>query len=162
MPRILQTSRFGALTVDESDIINFPRGVPGFENHREWALAGEDDNPVKWLQSLSDGDVALPVVVPLDFFPDYHITLTRADLVALQCGDAQSLAMLVVVTIPVDRPWDATANLRAPVVVNPAKRVARQIILDDEELSLQTPLLADDQRESLRDSVATVIEKEDE
>lgn len=161
MPRILQTSRFGALTVDEADIINFPRGVPGFENHREWALAGEDDNPIKWLQSLNDGDVALPVAIPLDFFPDYRITLTRADLVALQCGDAENLSMLVVVTIPVERPWDATANLRAPVVVNAAKRVARQIIMDDDALPLQTPLLTEEQRERLRASV-TVLQKEDE
>ncbi|GAB1400812.1 hypothetical protein MASR1M66_22670 [Aminivibrio sp.] len=62
-----ETSRFGLLTVSDEDILTFPKGIPGFETHRQWALAGDDDSPIKWLQSLADGDVALPVADPGPF-----------------------------------------------------------------------------------------------
>jgi len=64
VPEKIETTRFGRFTVNDEDLIHFPKGIPGFETHKKWALAGEDDSPIKWLQSLSDGDVALPVVVP--------------------------------------------------------------------------------------------------
>ena len=149
VPMMINTTRFGPFTVEDEDVLHFPKGIPGFEGHTRWALAGEDDNPVKWLQSLTDGDVALPVVTPHTFFPEYRIQLERADLAFLKCETPDALAMLVVVAIPSDRPWDASANLRAPIVVNTELRVARQIILDDEDLSLQTPILPPELREKM-------------
>lgn len=145
-----KTSRFGDLGYEEGDVLSFPKGIPGFEGHGEWLLAGDDDNPVKWLQSLADADVALPVTTPLTFFPDYHVDIVRSDLSLLRTDSGDGLALLVVVSVPADEPWRATANLRAPIVVNTALRLARQIIVDDESLSLQAPLLPAELRESCR------------
>jgi flagellar assembly factor FliW len=50
------------------------------------------------------------------------------------------LDLYVVVTIPSGLA-DATANLRAPVVVAAATAQAVQLILDDESLPMQQPLL---------------------
>jgi flagellar assembly factor FliW len=43
---------------------------------------------------------------------------------------------LVIVTLPA-QPGDApSANLRAPLVIDPARRVLRQLVIADESLSL--------------------------
>ena len=146
--RTFATARFGVLSVNEEDVLRFPKGIPGFYEHREWALAGEDDNPVKWLQSLSDGAIALPVMPPQAVLPDYNARIVSGDLEELAVEDPGGLSILVVVSIPPDAPWNMTANLRAPIVVNVAKRLAKQVICSNEEYGLRAFVLSDAMRAS--------------
>ena len=44
-----------------------------------------------------------------------------------------------IVVVPTD-PKLSTENLRAPLVVNFEKKLAKQIILDDDTLKIKTPL----------------------
>jgi flagellar assembly factor FliW len=113
--RAIKTLRFGALQISEEDIVRFPKGIPGFADHTEWVFAGDEDSPIKWLQSLKDGDVAL----------------------------------LVVITIPPDEPWEATANMRAPIVINVSKRLAKQVIAQNEEYTVAHPLFDEATREAM-------------
>lgn len=143
----VSTTRFGELSYNDSDVLSFPKGIPGFEAHRLWILAGDDDHPVKWLQSLTDGDVALPVTSPQLFFPDYHVNLPQGELDVLDVDDESDLALLVVVAVPHDGPQRATANLRAPIVVNDKKRLARQVISLDERYEVRHPLFPEPDEE---------------
>ncbi len=72
----VQSSRFGALTVDDSKLISFPKGgIPGFEDSRRFFLL---DHPggsakVKWLHSADDpGGLALVVASPFELFASYE------------------------------------------------------------------------------------------
>lgn len=150
MPQICETTRFGKLEVQDEDIIVFPKGIPGFELHDRWILAGEEDNPVKWLQSLVDGGIALPVVIPQTIADNYNARIPEEDLVQLKTEDVGDLAILIVVAIPPAAPWDMTANLRAPIVINHKKRLACQIIVQNEEYDVRTPFLSDDVKAFLR------------
>lgn len=142
------TTRFGVLSVNDEDVLHFPKGIPGFYDHHEWILAGEDVNPVKWLQSLSDGAIALPVMPPQAVLPDYNARIVSGDLEELAVEDPGGLSILVVVSIPPDAPWNMTANLRAPIVVNVAKRLAKQVICANDEYSMRAFVLSDAVRAS--------------
>lgn len=150
MPILIHTTRFGHFTVDDEDVVHFPQGIPGFEAHMQWAIAGEEENPIKWLQSLSDGDVALPVVAPDTVQVGYNARLPEKSITMLEAENVNDLVLLIVVSIPPGAPWDMTANLRAPLVINHAKRLGCQVIAQNEEYDIRTPVLSDLMRESMR------------
>lgn len=154
MPEKIQTTRFGDFTVNDEDVIRFPKGIPGFETHTRWALAGEDDSPIKWLQSMADGDVALPVVVPQTVKTNYNARLPEGEIAHLEAATVEDLAMLIVLSIPPAAPWDMTANLRAPIVINHKNRLACQVIAENEEYELRAFVLSDAMRESMREKSA--------
>ena len=150
MPIHINTTRFGHFTVNDEDVIRFPQGIPGFEDHIQWALAGEEENPIKWLQSLLDGNVALPVVSPETVKNKYNARLPEKSLSVLEAESTDDLVLLIVVSIPPGAPWDMTANLRAPLVLNHKKRIGCQVIAQNEEYDIRTPVLGDSMRETMR------------
>jgi flagellar assembly factor FliW len=140
--RHVETSRFGLLEVGEDAVLRFPGGIPAFEDHREWAFVGEDESPIKWLQSLLDGDVALPVCPPELVFPGYRAELTREDLEIIEASSEEELGIMVVLTIPSDVS-QMTANLRAPLIFNHVKRLGCQVILKNEDYSVRYKVFGD-------------------
>lgn len=113
----------------------------GFPEHERFGLARLDENgAVCDLRSLDDPDLRFVVVPPALFFPDYAPEITDATAEQLQARTADDLVALVVVTLG-EEPDEATANLLAPVVLNPAQRLAAQVVLDDSTLSLRAPLV---------------------
>lgn len=147
----LTSTRFGELEVDESDIITFPVGVPGFEERRNWILVGDEDNAIMWMQSTDDGVLALPVTTPDAIRPDYNAQIPREALVPIGEVSESEVAILIVVTIPPDKPWEMTANLKAPIVVNRASRLAMQAIALNEEYDFRCPVLDEGTRERIRE-----------
>lgn len=154
MPEKIETTRFGELIVNDEAVLNFPKGIPGFETHKKWALAGEDDNPIKWLQSMADGDVALPVVIPQIIKTNYNARLPEGEIDVLEASEVDDMALLIVLSIPPAAPWDMTANLRAPIVINHKKRIACQVIAENEEYDVRAPVLSDTMRETMRTKAA--------
>jgi flagellar assembly factor FliW len=115
----------------------------GFPDHRHFALVPQDEaGAVFDLRSLEDADLRFVVVPPTIFFSDYAPEVPDATAELLQAESAEDLLALVVVTLGQGLA-DATANLVAPVVVNHRKRLAAQVVLDDQALSLRTPLVPD-------------------
>ncbi|WP_300521469.1 flagellar assembly protein FliW [Aminiphilus sp.] len=146
--KTVTTTRFGVLSVNDEDVLHFPKGIPGFYDHYEWILAGEDENPIKWLQSLSDEAIALPVMPPQVVLPEYNAKIVAGDLEDLSVDDDGDLSTMAVVSIPPDAPWNMTANLRAPIVVNVKKRLAKQVICANDEYSMRAFVLSDAVRAS--------------
>ena len=114
----------------------------GFPEHRRFALARlDEEGTVCDLRSLEDTDLRFVVVPPSLFFDDYtpEVADTVAESLRAESGD--DLVALVVVTLGEEPPGDATANLLAPVLVNPRHRLAAQVVLDDADLPVRAPLL---------------------
>lgn len=147
----LNSTRFGALEVDESDIITFPVGVPGFEERHNWILIGDEDNAIMWMQSTDDGSLALPVTTPDAVRSDYNAQIPREALEPLGEVSESDAAILIVVTIPPDKPWEMTANLKAPIVVNRASRLAIQVIALNDGYDFRYPVLDEGAREKIRE-----------
>ena len=81
---------------------------------------------------------------------NYNARLSEGEIALLETTDVADLALLIVLSIPPEAPWDMTANLRAPVVINHKKRIACQVIAQNEEYDVRTPVLSDTMRESMR------------
>ena len=115
--------------------------LPGFPRHRDYVLVpAHADGPFYWLQSLvSDGPRFLAVPAA-EFFPEYAPELPTGLCAELALDDPAQARLLCLVTVPRGDVSAATANLRAPVVVNPAAGLARQVVLADGGHSIRRPL----------------------
>lgn len=129
----IETSRFGTLEVDEEIIITFPEGLPSFEQCRRFViLTPDDDNPIRWLQSLEDGRLAFPIIDPWLFQPDYAPTISDLDAEKLQMEEDTPKLLFVIVTVPRENPQAMTANLLGPLLINPLTRQGRQVIVTND------------------------------
>jgi flagellar assembly factor FliW len=127
----INTTRFGNIDIKADDILLFPSGLAGFEHCRHWVLLEDSANEaVGWLQSISDPAVALPVVSPRRFIPDYQVRIARNQLPMLQLSALDEAYILAVVARHQDR---FTLNLRAPVIINLDRRLGRQVLTTDEQ-----------------------------
>ena len=128
-----------AVTAD-LPVVEMAAPLPGFPGLRRFALARVvDDGTVCDLRSLDDPEVSFVVVPPAEFFGDYAPVVGDDVADALELRSADDALVLAMVTLG-DSAADATANLRAPIVVNHRTRRALQVILDDPELPLKAPL----------------------
>ena len=128
MPETFVSERFGEIAYTQDDVLSFPRGLPAFENSRSWVLVGDEDNAIKWLQNIEDGALALPVTTPDAVMPDYNARIPEDELELVGSMDPSDLALLIVVSIPEAAPWNMTANLRAPILLNLRTHRAVQVI----------------------------------
>jgi flagellar assembly factor FliW len=134
---LIQTSRFGSVDIQPEDILLFSRGLFAFENHRHWVLLADDNDAVAWLQSLNDPEVALPLVSPRRFVPQYRVCLARNQLTPLEMAALDQAFVLVVLS---RHQGALTMNLKAPVIINLDRRIGRQVVTCDEQpLQLELP-----------------------
>jgi flagellar assembly factor FliW len=115
--------------------------LPGFPGHRDYVLVpAEDGGRLFWLQSVA-GDGPRFLAVPASaYFPEYAPRLPDAACDELGLGDVADARLYCLVTVPDGDVASATANLRAPVVVNPATHQARQVVLLDPAHPIRRPL----------------------
>jgi flagellar assembly factor FliW len=130
------TKYFGSIEYQEADAVQFPCGLPAFEDESQFLiLESPASAPFVFLQSLrlpSLCFLALPVPV-VD--PEYQLALSDEDLHTLglepgrqpRIGD--EVACLAVIVAPENRP--ITANLLAPIVINTRGRRGVQAIRSD-------------------------------
>jgi flagellar assembly factor FliW len=129
------------------DVIHFASGLPGLEDCRDWALLADATNDaLGWLQSTTRGDVALAVVSPRRFVPDYQVRIPRSELTPLAVADIRQAQVVLVVGT---NGKTLTLNLKAPIVINLEARTGRQVVASG-ELPLQYELNQD--RQPLRKS----------
>ena len=147
---IIKTTRFGQVSYNEEDVLFFPRGIPAFEANHKWILAGSDDSAIKWLQNIEDGDLALPVTSPDAIQPDYNARIPEDELKLIGSVNPADLALLIVVSIPRDAPWNMTANLRAPILINLKTHKAVQVIALNEEYPIRHVIFPEDVREKMK------------
>ncbi len=133
----VKTTRFGELEVNPNDVLTFSEGLLGFENLKKYFVVDPGDSTlILWLQSTEDDKVAFPIIEPKIFKPDYIAKLLPADLNGLELETLQTAKLYSILTIPANV-TEMSANLKAPVVVNSAKKVGKQIVLQDSKLSVK-------------------------
>jgi flagellar assembly factor FliW len=142
MPAV-KTKYFGKIPYEPGSEIEFPAGLPAFEERRKFVLIQlPKTHPLLFLQSLEDPDVCFPVLRALAVDPHYRLRLAKEDLRRLDLPTSrqprvgEDIECLAVVALRKD---GATANLLAPVIVNLRKMQAVQVVGGD-SYSLQHPL----------------------
>ncbi len=140
-----ETKYFESLNYEPGSEIEFPAGLPGFENCR-WFLPLDDParQPVLFLQSLEQPGLCFITVPVLAIDPAYQLALTAEDMGALaldatrQPVIGQDVLCLAVVAFGEDDV--PTANLLAPVVISLKNGKAVQPIRDDVVYGCRHPL----------------------
>jgi flagellar assembly factor FliW len=126
----------------EIPVIELAHPMPGFPEHRKFALVQVDEDGVLCaLRSLEDPELRFLVASPVPFFPDYAPEVDDKVVADLGITHAEDVLILLVLTAGASLS-ETTANLMAPVLVNTVTRRAAQVILDDPQLSVATPLVA--------------------
>jgi flagellar assembly factor FliW len=127
----IETRHFGPVDIDMDDILLFPHGLIALEDCRHWTLLADAENPsLAWLQCITQPEMALPVVSPRLFAPDYQVRVTRGQLAPLELSQFDQAYVLAVVSRGDD---ELTLNLKAPLIVNLDRRIGRQVITTDEQ-----------------------------
>ena len=133
---VAETKFFGTIDSEDDKIINFPNGIIGFENLKNFALIydseREERSKISWLQSMEEPLMVLPVINPLDLMDAY--TPTIEDELMKNIGDPADADLLIFVTLSI--PSDLTlmtANLKAPFIINTVDRKAMQVIVENAE-----------------------------
>ena len=112
-------------------VVEFPSGIPGFESHRRFVLiASAELSPLGCLKAVDASDVSFLVLDPRLLFFNYDLTLSEFERARIGADADEPLLWLAIVTITEK---EATANLRAPVVINPSKMIGCQLIRDNDQ-----------------------------
>ena len=135
-------TRFGEVALRPDRLIAFPSGVLGFAHCRRYALVDLPDLRVvfKLLQSVDQPELAF-LVLPLDPLAG---PISASDLAAACDGlgfDWQSLAALAIVTVRSAAEGVCfSINLKAPLLIDTARRVGRQHVFASESYPLRHDL----------------------
>jgi len=122
----IASTRFGPIPFEPDDVIRFPEGLLGLPDCREWLLLADQRNPtVAWLQSVDRPEVALCVVSPRRFVPNYQVRLPRREVQPLELDNLDSAEVLVIVSRSAGY---ITLNLKAPLIFNLQRGLGRQVV----------------------------------
>ncbi len=136
----IQTRTLGAVDATPESFVTLPEGILGYEDHREFALvAPADYAPFRWLLSFTDPDVSFPLLEARLVAADYHPTLAQSDARALGASSSEGLEIYVLAALDPDH-GRLTVNLRAPILVHPESRIARQVVLSDGRWTVDHPV----------------------
>lgn len=138
--RQIDTTRFGMIDIDEQKIINFPMGIPGFEEDREFVMIPYEA-PFVFLQSVTSSDLAFMMINPFDFFKDYEIPIDDEDLNQLQIYAKEDLVTFSLLTVRDNDVKKTTANLLAPIIINKKTHAAKQLILKNTQYTTHHELV---------------------
>lgn len=126
----IRTTHFGSVQITAADLFHFPEGLVGLEECQQWILLADQGNPVVgWLQSVSHEDVAVAVISPKRFLPDYRFHLPHEQLEVIQPEQEEQIFVLNVVA---KNNGVLTTNLKAPIIINLDRRIGYQVVVSDD------------------------------
>lgn len=146
----IQSQTLGQMDIHPRQLFHFPYGLYAFESLRSFALLDSQCPPFYWLQSLETPELAFLALTPQLWLPNYNLELACLDdLLSIglsepkkpkaeaQKLEAPDLPLFAIITINEHDSADSTANLQSPIILNRARNLGRQIILQDESWSVR-------------------------
>jgi flagellar assembly factor FliW len=121
--------------------VHFVEPLPGFDDEDTYTLSGIDDRGLLYsLRSVHDPSLRFVLTPAECFFDDYRPELAPVVTESLGSTGDDDVQLMLMLTIASGL-LQATANLRAPIVVAPSSGRAMQVVLDDESLPMQRRLV---------------------
>lgn len=137
MSTVVQSTRFQNVQIQPENVFSFPQGLIGFEMHREFVLIDKAKKKrFQWLQSLRHPDLCFLLIDPDQVVESFKPRLSQEEQSFLQARNGDSLTFLCLVSVD-EAHENISVNLRSPIVINFARRLGRQVILEDETLPVR-------------------------
>lgn len=140
----IQTRKFGEILIDDEKVITMPEGLPGFPGFEKFVLLEDPKTaPFCWFQSTEEPNLALVLMDPILFKPDYQLGLEKFISDRKWKGiKKEDLAIYVVINISGEESnKKITANLVGPLVINPKAKEAVQVVITDSSYSYQYDIM---------------------
>ncbi|SHJ29896.1 flagellar assembly protein FliW [Parasporobacterium paucivorans] len=137
----LNTKYFDTVSYEPAETVRFPEGLFGFEEYRDYLPISfhPGSDAMISLQSLLEEGPAFVLMNPFHLLKNYRPELSHADLSLLGFPREEDLSFYVICTV-MEKAGESTVNLKCPVVVNSANRIAKQVILDTDLYSFRHTL----------------------
>lgn len=127
--------QFGEIDYTEEHIFEFPEGIIGFDQlHKFVIISDADVEPFRWLVSIEDEDIGLPILDPKFIEPLYE-TVNRFE-------EGKTVAVVASLKNPIEH---STINLRSPLLFDAVKRTGKQMILENERFLIEHRFIAEPQ-----------------
>ena len=134
------TSSFGKISFSSKEVYNFSKGIYGFPQVKKYVfLKLKEFEPFLWLQSVEKPDLAILLIDPLIFLRDYKPEIPKKELESIEILDLK-IAEIYVTVIPSGKLKQSSLNLIAPIIINPAKRLGKQVVLKSGDYRIQHPI----------------------
>jgi flagellar assembly factor FliW len=136
---------FGTLNYGPESVFHFPEGLPGFEDETLFiALQIAEQRPLAYLQSARRPGLCFLTLPVETLSPGYQLNIVPEDLQLLGFAETDQprigADILCLALISVDESQPATANLRAPLVINLSTHLAVQAIQDESTHPVRFPI----------------------
>lgn len=136
----IMTRDFGKVNIDEDKIIEFPEGIPGFKEEKEFVLLPLEENSLfVIMQSVNNSDLAFITIEPKSIIKDYEFVISEKTEELLEISGIEDIILLNIVNIK-DKVENMTINLAAPLVININANLGKQVILDDNKYPVKYKL----------------------
>ena len=136
----VKTRYYGEIDLDETKVITFENGLFGFEEYTKYALLYDSENgessSIKWLQSIEEESLALPVMIPTLVKPDYDPIVEDGVLEVLGDWNENNISVLVTVTVPSDLKL-MTTNMKAPIIINTESMKGAQVVAENPDYEIK-------------------------
>lgn len=137
----LETLNYGTIEYEEKDIIIFEKPLLGFDKLKKFVLAEIEVNSMfSALQSIEEIAIGFVVINPFSIKTDYEIKIDDKTIEELEIENPEDVAVLNTVTLNAI-PEKITTNLRAPIIINVKNNKGKQIVLNNEDYSIKTPIM---------------------
>lgn len=128
----IDTRDFGIIEISEDGILEFKLPILGFESQKRYIILYDDEmgDSLAWLQSIDDKDTCFIIIDPRLLLASYSPAIGQSMLSQLELA-AEDIVLRCLVVVP-NQVSEATVNLKSPLVINPAKKLASQVVLDED------------------------------
>lgn len=121
---------FGEQQIDPDTVIQFPLGIPGFEEAKRYKLFHQEGGSiVYWLQCLDDTEIVFSVAHPAQFNINYNFVLTDAEVDLLQLTNAEDVLVLILLQNNQNDAAEKPAikgSIKSPIVINCVSKIGLQ------------------------------------
>lgn len=136
----IQTKFHGEIKIQADQIWSFPKGIPGFEDEKEFIILPiEGNDTFQVLQSSKTPIVAFIVANPYTLVEDYSFNIDEPTIDLLEIEKEEDIFVLSVLSLK--NPFKiSTINLQAPLIFQSNLKKAKQMILNDNTYSMRHPI----------------------
>ena len=96
---LLSTKTLGIIEIEDKQIVNFPDGLYGFQNEKQFAIIHDTkDAPFIWLQSTKNESLAFVILEPEIFCKkvSYIPLVSQSDLEELKVNSLENCKVYVI------------------------------------------------------------------